>query len=215
MLKKCFDRDNLLKSLQVLMIVLNISLLGISGYFSIEDQKDTKFGLQGALINSKFVYYSDLMLDCTLANYCNELEDFDRSGKILITFICIDIILLISAIIMNLVLTYCVKEIIKYKEKVAGRVKFGLKILTFHVNLLFLHPIIINLGFLLWIAVSKLTKFSHKIVLHEGLIVLIVQSFCSLLALAFNAWIISSTKRRNVRMMRGTHYKNEDLSVSI
>lgn len=215
MLKKCFDRNNLLKALQVLMIVLNISLFAISGFFSIKDQKETKFGLQGALIKEKFYFYTDLMTDCKLENYCSKLKDFDRSGKILISFICLDIILLLSCIVMNFLLNYFVKEMIKYKEKVDGRVKVGLKVLAFNVNLLFFHPVIVNLGLVLWIAVGRLTRLSREIVLHEGFMVLIVQSFCSWLTLAFNAWIVSSNKRRNVRMLRGTQYKKEDLSFSI
>ena len=196
------------------MIVLNVSLFAISGFFSLKDQKETKFGLQGALIKGKFTYYSDLMIDCKLENYCSKLNDLDRSGKILISFICIDIVLLVSCIVMNSVLNYCVKQMIKYKEKVDGRVMTGLKIMAFHVNLLFLHPVIVNVGLVLWVAVGRLTEFSRDIVLREGFMVLIVQSFCSWLTLAFNTWIISSNKRRNVRM-RGTLNKKEDLSFSI
>jgi hypothetical protein len=213
--KKCFERENLMKAMQGAMIVLDITLFAIPNYFSIEDLKNTEFGLQGATTEENFVAYGDLIAECSLEKYCDKMNDFDRSGKLLISFVCVDIIILISAILMNLVLTLYLKQIIKNKEKVTGSKKIVLKILAFHVNLQFLHPVIINLGFILWIVITRLTNFSHKIILHEGLVVLIVQSFLSWLSLAFNVWILSSTRRRNMRILKGTTYKNEDLSFSI
>ena len=213
--KKCPSRENLMSLMLSIMISLNITLLSISSYFSIEDLPNVQFGIQGALVKGNSKTYSELASNCELEDYCSSLKGFEKSGKILLSFICFDIVLLISIIGMGIVLSLKLKQVVAQKETLSARQKTMLKILAFNKNLLYLHPLIINLGFILWIVVSQLTKFTNEIILHEGLAVLIVQSFVSWLSVACNIWIISSTRRRNMRILRGTTYKNEDLSISI
>lgn len=212
---KWFNRESAMFSMQCVVILLNISLFSISSYFSIEDLSNVQFGIRGAVVKGDSISYAELTNDCELKKYCDSLKDFKKSGEILLSFICLDTILIVSIIGMGIVLSIVLKQVVAQKEALTKKQKVMLKILAFNKNLLYLHPVIINFGLIMWIVVSQLTEFSSRIVLHEGFAVLIVQSFISWLTLACNIWIISSIKRKNMRILKGKTYKNEDLSISI
>lgn len=213
--KKWLNRESIMSLMQCVVILINISLFSISSYFSIDDLSNVQFGIRGAIVKGDSQSYTELTDDCQLKKYCNSLKDFKQSGEILLSFICIDTILIVSIIGMGIVLSIILKQVVIQKETLTKKQKIMLKILAFNKNLLYLHPVIINFGLILWIVVSKLTEFSNKIVLHEGFALLIVQSFISWLILACNIWIVSSIKRKNMRILKGKTYKNEDLSISI
>ena len=197
------------------LIILDISLLAISSYFSLSPLYDIEFGLQGALIQGKYTSYSIIQENCEFKIYCEFIQNFNKSGVILQSLLILDIFTLSSVIVLNFLLTITLKNVINTKEAMSKCKKCILQSLAFGKKILFLHPILMNLGFVLWIIYSKVSELSKVITLHEGMIILIIQCFLSLLTIAYYIWINSSITRRNMRLLKSTSYKRDDLSISI
>lgn len=211
----CLNRENLMTLTLLIVIILDIILLSTDSYFSLKPLNSVEFGISGAVIQSKHFSYIDILEDCSLPKYCNFIKDFQKSGMILQALLVLDIITLTGIIIMNSILLVLLRKIINTKENISRCKKIVLRTLAYGKNLLFFHPILLNLGIIAWLVISKLNKHSQNIILHEGLIILIIQSFLSFLSIAYNVWVISSTKRRNLRLLRSKTYKKDDLSISI
>jgi hypothetical protein len=209
------NRENLVIFALLIVIVLNIILLSTDNYFSLRPLNSVQFGIAGAVIQGTHYSYYDILDACTLGKYCDYIDDFQKSGMIVQALVAIDIVTLATIIISSLSLTILLRKAIAKKESLSRFRKAFLRTLAYAKNLLFFHPILMNLGIVVWIVISKLDKHSKNIVLHEGLIILIIQCFLSLLSIAYNVWMISSTRRRNIRLLRAKTYKNEDLSFSI
>lgn len=209
------NRENLVIFALLIVIVLNIILLSTDSYFSLRSLSSVEFGIAGAVLQGTHYSYYDILDACTLGKYCDYIDDFQKSGMIVQALVAIDIVTLTTIIISSLILTILLRKAISKKESLSRFRKAFLRTLAYAKNLLFFHPILMNLGIVVWIVISKLDKHSKDIVLHEGLIILIIQCFLSLLSIAYNVWMISSTRRRNIRLLRAKTYKNEDLSFSI
>ncbi|OMJ94883.1 hypothetical protein SteCoe_1912 [Stentor coeruleus] len=209
------NRENLVILALLIVIVLNIIMLSTDNYFSLRSLDSVEFGISGAVIQGTQYSYYDILDACTLGKYCKYIDDFKKSGMIVEALVAIDIVILATIIISSLLLTILLRKAIVKKESLSRFRKAFLRTLAYGKNLLFFHPILLNLGIIVWIVISKLDKHSKDIVLHEGLIILIVQCFLSLLSIAYNVWMISSIRRRNMCLLRAKTYKNEDLSFSI
>ena len=209
----CLNRENLMNFMLGIIILINIILLATDSYFSLSTLDQVDFGLEGAIIKGEKVSYSDLKNNCTLPDYCDYIPGFLKSGSILVAMFIIDILFLTLVIIQGFLLTFMLKKIIGNKEALTKRNKCMLRGLALGKVFLFLHPIVINLGAVLWVVYSDLNALAKVIVLHEGLIILIIQCFFSLLIIAYHVWVTSSVKRRNLRIMRSQRYKKSDLTL--
>ena len=198
-----------------ILIMLDIALLSINNYFSLSPLKDIEFGLQGVIESGQYKSYSDLEANCDFISYCNFLSNFKQGGMILQALIILDIFTLSLVIIQNFLLQKILRNVINAKETMSNCKKNVLKVFAHGKSLIFFHPVLVNLGFVSWVICSKISELSNVIILHEGMIILIIQSFLSLLTLAYYIWIINSIKRRNTRLLKSTIYTKEDLSISI
>lgn len=211
----CCNRENLMNFALTFVIVLNIVLLTTDSYFSLAPLDLVEFGIYGAVIDNKHVSYTEILNNCTLEKYCEKVPDFKKSGTIMQALIILDIFTVSAVIIQNIFLEFLMKRLLKDKGFLTKCTKCAVQGLVCGKNLLFVHPVLMNLGIILWASYSKLSDISNKLVLHEGMIILIVQCFLSLLSMAYNIWVIGSIKRRNLRLLRSNSYKKEDLSISI
>ncbi|OMJ83931.1 hypothetical protein SteCoe_15026 [Stentor coeruleus] len=209
------NRENLVILALLIVIVLNIILLSTDNYFSLKSLNSVEFGITGAVIQGTHYSYYDILDACTLRKYCDYISDFQKSGMIVQALVAIDIVILATIIISSVLLTILLRKAVAKKETLSRFRKAFLKTLTYGKKILFLHPILLNMGIVMWIVMSKLDKHSKDIVLHEGLIILFIQCFLSLLSIAYNVWMISSTRRKNIRLLRAKTYNKEDLSFSI
>jgi hypothetical protein len=193
-------------------MILDIVLLVLDSYFSLNTVSFADFGIRGAVINGSYMAYNEISDNCNLGEYCEYIQKFKTGGGILQGIIIFDMVILALVILQNYLLRFILQKVINEKETLSNSKKNFIKVLVFGKKLLFIHPILINLGIILWITCSNLDNLSKLIVLHEGIIVLIVQSFLSLLTIAYNFWIISSTRRRNLRLLRSGNYKKEEFN---
>ena len=194
---------------------LDIILLATRSYFSLVPVDSVEFGLQGVVVESKFITYADLANNCTLPLYCEYVPDFKRSGSLLQGLLIVDIFLLVAVITAKYRPVVNAQKGDNSKETMDTCKKNALQTIVCGKNLLYLHPVLINLGMVLWSNYTKLSDLSNKMNLHEGIISLIIQCFLSLLIIAYNVWLNGSIKRRNLRLLRSTSYKREDVSIPI
>ena len=211
----CVNRENFMNLALGVLVVVDIILLATRSYFSLVPVDSVEFGLQGVVIESKFITYADLANNCTLPLYCEYVPDFKRSGSLLQGLLIVDMFLLVAVITQNILLSLMLKKAINSKEVLNTCKKNALQTIVCGKNLLYLHPVLINLGMVLWSNYTKLSELSNKMKLHEGIIALIIQCFLSLLIIAYNVWLSGSIKRRNLRLLRSTSYKREDVSIPI
>ena len=211
----CINRESFMNFALGMLIILDFILLATSSYFSLVPLDSVEFGLQGVLVENKFTTYTELVNNCTLPHYCDYMPDFKRSGSILQGLVILDIFVLVAVIAQNIVLAIMLRNAITSKETMGTCKKNTLQTMICGKNLIYLHPVLMNLGMILWSNYTKLSDLSNKMNLHEGIIILIIQCFLSLLSIAYNVWLNGSIKRRNLRLLRSSNYKREDISISI
>ncbi|CAG9315652.1 unnamed protein product [Blepharisma stoltei] len=217
MIKSCTLQETVLFLFVSILIGLTLYLSISRNYLGLKDLDEVHLGLLGAAIEGDYEEYSDLIDSCNesiLSNYCERLEPLQKGGRVLFAFLIIDLaILLVSqvlAILQQFLFTRIVKEIQVFQEP-RKILKNSAKCVVLFRMIIFLHPILILIGLVLWLLLGEVEKLHDTIKLGDGIIILIVQCFLSLFLTAFSFWQLSSAKRRRLRFLLSNPLKNESV----
>lgn len=203
--------------LLVIVLALNLALLATKDYFSIKPSGSAYFGLNSVTYYSSTFSYSNFSLICTdsLSSHkiCSNLQNLNKAGEIFKIFIAFDILTLIIYTINSFLEQISLKKTVKVlltNNKPSKILKLSL-VCSNRLRLIFiLHPVFIILGVGLWIEIANIDKFSNDMHIESGLIVMIFQSFFSLMTTAGFLWEMSDMKRRNLKKMKGGEKKSAD-----
>lgn len=216
-MRKCSKADIGVSVILLSFFSLSFSLLIIEDYFSLSDLPDVLMGLSGALIDNKSYSYSDLTTSCgpahTLKDYCDNLEDLEKAGKVFQSFLILDILLIVffalELVVLRVLLTKLVSQYRlhgSYNARQARLIKF----VVWGRHAFFLHPVLLFAGVVLWAAVGKLADLKGSVNAESGLIISLLHCFCGLIAVAGYGYYIISSRRRNIVMMIDNQMPKKD-----
>jgi hypothetical protein len=195
------------------MAIFDVALLIVPRFFSV-GSGIVQFGLRAVMIDSEKMDYSQFSKICQSLEMpkgiCEGLNDMEIGGKVLFAFVTVDLIVLIFYFCINFLQLFVAHRILSKgngKLEVSYFEKWLLKLCHNLRVVIIAHPFAVTIGLGVWIKLSNIEKFSNVISLKEGIILLIIQSFFSLLSIAGFLWENSSLKRRVARLKNNYHLK--------
>lgn len=209
MQKPSLNRDLCLALIAGFLCAMTLFLLLTPNYFSLKDLQNSHISLQGITIESDFYEYSEISNSCqnynsTLYEYCDKIPDLAEGGEILMSMLVIDMIVLslfvFETIFLNMILKGLVSQVLLQKE-ISKLNRCLSKVCSSGKVIIYLHPVLLILGVILWVSIGNLDSFANSLQIEEGIIILIIQSFLSLFLVAFYSWSLSATKRHNLRLI--------------
>lgn len=214
-------------SMLVAMLSFDIVLLVVNSYFSVNSEPEIELGIKAVNYYGKVESFDRFSKICTETEVpqviCEQISGIRLAGSLLVAFICLDILVLIFYSVIYCTQYQTVQALIskKLSEEPSNTQKCVIKWSYSCKIALVSHPIIINLACGLWIELSHIERFSNKITLKSGVIILIVQCFFSLLVFAMFLWDLSSAKRKSARLkktcenLKKSNLKSESIGSSI
>lgn len=179
--------------------ILNVYLLAENDYLRFKNIDDVFIGLLGGEIEGSYIDYEDIIDTCdttsVLSNYCANLPALRNSGLILYLLLLLDFLILFISLILSIIHHLLVIKIMKHISTSRSPSKFlnrFAKIVVGSRSIIFAHPLCVNSGLVLWLIYGKIKDLQDSIVFGNGVAVLILQCFFSLLLTAFSFWQLSS-----------------------
>lgn len=191
-----------------LILSLDIVLLIINSFFCVSSEPEIQLGIKAVNYYGKVLTFDEFSKICEESDVpkviCGQIPDIKSAGSLLLAFICFDVLIVNSYLVLYCIQYYTVSKLIskKLREEPSDREKHIIKCSYYCKFALVSHPVILNLACGLWIELSQIEVFSNKITLKAGVIILIIQCFLSLLVIAMLLWDASSARRKSARLKK-------------
>lgn len=207
MWRGCGSKEHWFIALVSLQVVLVLTLLNLYRYCKFEALGNVHFGLRGGELNSEVATYSDIVSYCKdklgKTDLCEDINRFENAGAILWSLLLIDMIVACVWVLISLVMIAVLKRLIRITSNTNSIPEHLVKVARWLQNakiMIVAHPLLLIVGLIGWCVISEVDSFSRQtsIEVEEGIILLLILAFISLLTTALYLLHVFNIRRKNL-----------------